>query len=147
MDRRRIDAGHSADGSFRRLAGFSMTAPLLLLILFSVSLSGLAQVLFKYGVSTAAARAAMADGSAASVLLAFVDSPAVIAGLAMYGFGTLIWLNVLSRTDLSLAYPFVGLSFIITALLGYILFHEPFHPGRVAGTVLVVAGVILVARS
>ncbi len=124
-----------------------MTVPLLFLILLSVSLSGLAQVSFKLGVSSASARAAMADGSIASALFAFAQSPAVIVGLAMYGVGTLIWLNVLSRMDLSLAYPFVGLSFLITALLGYLLFHEPFHPGRIAGTALVIAGVILVARS
>jgi multidrug transporter EmrE-like cation transporter len=124
-----------------------MTAPLLFLILLSVSLSGFAQVSFKLGVSSAAARAAMADGSVTSTLLAFGQSPAVIIGLGMYGIGTLIWLNVLSRMDLSLAYPFVGLSFLITALLGYCFFHEPFHVGRIAGTALVVAGVILVARS
>jgi len=124
-----------------------MSAPVLLLILLSVSLSGFAQVSFKFGVSSVATRAAMADGSIASMLLAFAQSPAVIVGLAMYGVGTLIWLNVLSRMDLSQAYPFVGLSFLLTALLGYFLFHEPFHPGRLAGTALVIAGVILVARS
>jgi drug/metabolite transporter (DMT)-like permease len=124
-----------------------MSAPLLLLILLSVSLSGFAQVAFKLGVSSTATRAAMADGSIPSLLLTFAQSPAIIAGLAMYGIGTLIWLNVLSRMDLSQAYPFVGLSFLITALLGYFLFHEPFHPGRLAGTALVIAGVILVARS
>ncbi|HEY4077859.1 MAG TPA: EamA family transporter [Rhizomicrobium sp.] len=124
-----------------------MSAPVFLLILLSVSLSGFAQVSFKLGVSSAATQAAMASGSIPSVLLAFAQSPAVIAGLAMYGVGTLIWLNVLSRMDLSQAYPFVGLSFLLTALLGYFLFHEPFHPGRIAGTALVIAGVVLVARS
>jgi drug/metabolite transporter (DMT)-like permease len=124
-----------------------MSGPVFLLILLSVSLSGFAQVSFKLGVSSAATQAAMASGSIPSALLAFALSPAIIAGLAMYGVGTLIWLNILSRMDLSQAYPFVGLSFLLTALLGYFLFHEPFHPGRIAGTALVIAGVILVARS
>ncbi|HEY4076674.1 MAG TPA: hypothetical protein VGM26_07045 [Rhizomicrobium sp.] len=124
-----------------------MTSRLLLLILLSVSLSGIAQVSFKIGVSTHEIRAAMASGDVSSLVLAFLLSPAVLAGLAMYGIGTLIWLSVLARMDLSLAYPFVGLSFLLTAILGYFLFHEAFHAGRILGTALVMAGVVLVARS
>lgn len=119
----------------------------LALILFSVTLSGLAQVAFKLGVSTATTRMAVAAGSPVPIALAFAQSPAIIAGLAMYGVGTLVWLNVLARMDLSQAYPFVGLSFMLTAILGHYLFHETFHAGRIMGTALVIAGVILVARS
>jgi drug/metabolite transporter (DMT)-like permease len=123
-----------------------MTSRSLLLILFSVALSGFAQVAFKFGVSSGSVRAAMAGGSQSSILLTFAQSPAVIAGLAMYGVGTLVWLNVLARTDLSVAYPFVGLSFLVTALLGHFLLHETLLPGQVLGTALVIAGVVLVAR-
>lgn len=124
-----------------------MSSRLLVLILISVSLSGFAQVSFKSGVSAIAVRTAMASGAIPSVLLAFLQSPAVLAGLAMYGVGTLIWLSVLARLDLSLAYPFVGLSFVLTAILGHFIFHEAFNPARVLGTALVIAGVVLVARS
>ena len=124
-----------------------MSSRNLLLILFSVALSGFAQVAFKFGVSTAPVRAAMANGTPWSLMREFAQSPAVIAGLAMYGVGTLVWLNVLARMDLSLAYPFVGLSFLLTALLGHYLFQEAFHTGGFLGTALVIAGVVLVARS
>jgi multidrug transporter EmrE-like cation transporter len=123
-----------------------MSARMILPILLSVSLSGLAQVFFKIGVSTGPVRAALAAGALPQMLLAFALSPAILAGLAMYGVGTLVWLNVLARMDLSLAYPFVGLSFLVTALFGHFLFHEAFHAGRVFGTGLVIAGIILVAR-
>jgi drug/metabolite transporter (DMT)-like permease len=124
-----------------------MTSRLLLLILLSVTLSGIAQVSFKMGVSTPGVREAMTSGGVSQLVMAFLLSPAVLAGLAMYGVGTLIWLSVLARIDLSLAYPFVGLSFLLTAILGHFLFHEAFHAGRILGTALVVAGVVLVARS
>jgi len=124
-----------------------MSSRLLLLILLSVALSGFAQVSFKMGVSTHGVRAAMASGEVPSLLMAFLLSPAVLAGLAMYGVGTLIWLNVLARMDLSLVYPFVGLSFLLTAVLAHLLFHEAFGSGRIIGTMLVIAGVALVARS
>ena len=124
-----------------------MSARMIFLILLSVSLSGLAQVFFKIGVSAGPVRAALAGGSLPQLLLMFVQSPTVITGLAMYGVGTLVWLNVLARMDLSLAYPFVGLSFLLTALFGHFLFHEAFHAGRAFGTGLVIAGIILVART
>ena len=46
------------------------------------------------------------------------------------------------------AYPFVvALGFVITAVAGWLLFNEPMSLSRVAGTVLICAGVVLVARS
>ena len=123
-----------------------MPLPLLILAVFSVSLSGLAQALFKLGVSAPGAKAAFAAGSPVLVAQALALSPGVIGGLALYGVGTLVWLNVLARAPLSVAYPFVGLSFVLTAALGYFLFQEALTPVRLAGTALVVLGVALVGR-
>jgi drug/metabolite transporter (DMT)-like permease len=124
-----------------------MTARILLLILASVALSGLAQVSFKLGVSSGPVSAAVASGSLPRLLTAYALSPGVIAGLAMYGIGTVVWLGVLARTPLSIAYPFVGLSFIITATLGFLMFGETLTAGRVLGTALVIGGVVLVGRA
>lgn len=123
-----------------------MRAPMLALILFSVTLSGLAQVSFKLGMSSEAVRGAISGRALPEILLAVALSPGVVAGLALYGVGTLVWLSVLSRTELSLAYPFVGFSFIITAALGFLLFHEAMGPSRLIGTALVIGGVVLVGR-
>ena len=71
----------------------------------------------------------------------------VIAGLAMYGLGALLWLLVLARIDVSAAYPFVGLGFVMTMMLGWLLLGESLQPTRVAGTLLIALGVVLVART
>ena len=73
--------------------------------------------------------------------------PGVLGGLALYGIGTVVWLRALARTELSQAYPFVGLGFVLTAALGYVLFNEALGPSRLIGTALVIAGVFLVGRS
>ncbi len=86
------------------------------------------------------------SGSLIEAVLAFSRNPGIIGGLALYGVGTLLWLNVLARTELSQAYPFVGLGFVITAVLGYLIFHDTFGPSRLAGTLLVIIGICLVAR-
>ena len=123
-----------------------MTGTMLLLILASVVLGAVAQVLMKLGMTAAAMREALATGAAAPVVLAVLTSPGVMGGLALYGIATVLWLGVLSRVELSQAFPFVGLSFVLAAVLGYFVFAEAVSAMRVAGIALIVAGVVLVGR-
>jgi len=126
-----------------------MTASTLMLILVSVSLSALAQISFKLGVSAAGRHAGVA-GATAPVpegLVAALLTPGVLIGLSLYGLGTLLWLTALGRVEVSQAYPFVGLGFVLTAVLGYVLFGDALGPQRVAGILLVIGGIVLVARS
>jgi drug/metabolite transporter (DMT)-like permease len=116
-----------------------MTASTLLLILVSVTLSAVAQISFKFGMSSVAARQAG--------LVEALFTPGVMVGLALYGLGTLLWLSVLSRTEVSQAYPFVGLGFVLTAILGHLLFNDAIGPQRILGIFVVIGGIVLVARS
>ena len=120
----------------------AMSARLLLLILASVSLSAVAQLCLKIGTSgTAPGR------PAASEMAGMLSSPMVLLGLAFYGVGALLWLFVLARAPLSLAYPFVGLGFILTMAAGAWVLGEAVTPSRFIGTLLIAGGCVLVARS
>ncbi|EZP73550.1 putative permease [Sphingomonas paucimobilis] len=121
-----------------------MTFRLFLLILTSVSLSALAQLALKMGTTAAAsARTAGVGGEVGGL----IQSPMVLAGLGLYGVGALLWLFVLGRAPLSLAYPFVGMGFILTMLAGALYLGEGLSAARVGGTLLIAAGCVLVARS
>jgi drug/metabolite transporter (DMT)-like permease len=124
-----------------------MRGMILLLALVSITMSAVAQVLFKVGMGTAAMREALTAGAAARVARTVVLSPWIVGGLALYGLGTVLWLAVLSRAELSQAYPFVGLSFVLTAIFGWLLFHDALSPSRIAGIAAIVVGVWLVGRS
>jgi len=119
-----------------------MSLRLLLLILASVALSALAQLALKTGTGAAAR-----SRGAGSELLAMAQSPYILGGLALYGLGAVLWLFVLASAPLSLAYPFVGLGFIFTMLAGALVLGEQVTAGRIAGTLLIAAGCVLVARS
>ncbi len=121
-----------------------MTLRLFLLILASVSLSALAQLALKIGTSSAAAARSAGLGGEMGGLM---QSPMIFVGLGLYGFGALLWLFVLGRAPLSLAYPFVGIGFILTMLAGIFYLHEGVSFSRVAGTLMIAAGCVLVARS
>ena len=124
-----------------------MQGIVLALAMASIALSSVAQVLLKLGMTCGDVRAAIAAGAPTGIVQAVLLSPAVVGGLALYGLGTVLWLAVLARAELSQAYPFVGLSFVLTAAMGYFLFADALPPGRIAGIALIVAGVLLVGRS
>ena len=122
-----------------------MTTSTLGLLLLSVTLSAAAQILFKIGMTSQAKQVGL-DQSVWSLFAALL-LPGVFGGLLLYGVGTVVWLAVLSRVEVSQAYPFVGLGFALTALLGYAVFGDSLSILRTCGIVMIVGGVILVARS
>lgn len=123
-----------------------MSPAIVALILLSVSMSAVAQVVLKFGMSSTATKTALALGGIHAVK-AIALNPYVWLGLGIYGAGTVLWLGVLSKIDVSQAYPFVGLGFLLTMAFGVFLLGEPFSAGRIAGTLMVLGGVLLVARS
>ena len=106
-------------------------------VLLSVALNAAGQILFK------AARAAQPE---ASVLALFLH-PDTWGGLLIYGLSAVCWLWVLARTQLSLAYPILSLTFPIVLGLSAVLFAETITPLRWAGVGVIVVGVSLLART
>jgi drug/metabolite transporter (DMT)-like permease len=122
-----------------------MTLRLFMLILISVSLSAMAQLALKLGVQAAGSNSASTEFGGR--LWTLLRSPMVFAGFGLYGVGAVLWLLVLSRAPLSVAYPFVGLGFILTLIAGASYLHEDVSWVRILGTVFIAAGCALVARS
>ncbi len=123
-----------------------MTWNILLLIFLSVTISAVAQIALKHGMSSTPVQQALVQGGA-EALHGVAKSLFVWLGLALYGVGALLWLGVLARVDVSQAYPFVGLGFLLTMIFGVFLLGEAFSMMRAIGTLLVLAGVILVAKT
>jgi drug/metabolite transporter (DMT)-like permease len=121
-----------------------MKPALLATILGTVSLSAFAQVALKIGTS---ALQSTAGKGLPAVILSAATSPFIWLGLGIYGASVLAWLWVLSKTDVSVAYPFVGISFVLTAVMGAVFLHENVSMLRAAGTLFVIFGCILIAKS
>jgi multidrug transporter EmrE-like cation transporter len=119
----------------------------LTLTLLSVGLTALAQICLKVGVGNPALQGLLAAKDWPAFIAQSLVSPWVMIGLGGYVVSTATWLLVLARADLSAAYPFVSLAFVATSLYGYLALHEPLGAARVGGIVLIIGGVLLVARS
>jgi multidrug transporter EmrE-like cation transporter len=114
------------------------------LLLFSIALSTAAQILLKVGMS--GLRGGPAAGPAAALMQA-AFSPWVIGGLTAYVASAVVWLLVLSKVDVSRAYPCVALGFALTVVAGHFLLGEPVGLMRVLGVAVIMGGVALVAVS
>ena len=122
-----------------------ITWQILVLVLFSVGCSAIGQIALKFGMASASVQAALAAGGVVPVGPAIVNNPFVLGGLFLYGFSAVLWLFVLARLDVSIAYSFVSLGFIVIMSLGCLLFGEPFTLRKLIGTIVVMLGVYLVA--
>ncbi|HVL65144.1 MAG TPA: EamA family transporter [Actinomycetota bacterium] len=73
--------------------------------------------------------------------------PRLWGGLALFGCSAAFWLVVLSRVPLSLAYPFVGISYIVVVLIARFALHEEVPPLRWVGVALVALGIAVIGAS
>jgi drug/metabolite transporter (DMT)-like permease len=121
----------------------------LIVAVASVLLSVLAQIALKLGTSQALAAHGV-PGEAAPLLRTLTTSltqPAVLLGFALYGAGAVLWLYVLARWDVSKAYPFVGLGFVLTLAIGTAFLGERLSWERALGCLLICGGLVLIVRS
>ncbi|HCY86049.1 MAG TPA: small multi-drug resistant family protein [Desulfobacteraceae bacterium] len=115
------------------------------IILTSVALSVLAQILLKLGMTHPLVQTHLKT-TILPAAYAILTNPFVLGGMAAYVAGAVFWLIVLARVEVSRAYPFVGLGFIGTMLFAYFFLNEPITLNKFMGTLLVVAGIILISR-
>jgi multidrug transporter EmrE-like cation transporter len=81
------------------------------------------------------------------MFFSIVFQPLVFAGIFFFGVSSVFWLVVLSRIQLSMAYPLVSIGYIVVAILSSIFFKETVSIVRWAGIVTICVGVLLISRS
>jgi multidrug transporter EmrE-like cation transporter len=123
-----------------------MTPITITLVLVCVALNTLAQLLLKAGVSTVGTiNLGMGHVWKSAMSLAFEWH--IFTGLVCYVASVGIWMLVLSRTEVSVAYPLSSLGYVATAVAAWYFFSEPMTVTRIAGIVVIIVGVYLVAKS
>jgi multidrug transporter EmrE-like cation transporter len=70
----------------------------------------------------------------------------ILGGLALYGLSSIFWIIALSKTDLSYAYPFLSLGYILVILFSYFLLHEPLSIYRIIGIACIIVGLLVIAH-
>ena len=116
-----------------------MTLPQALLLLSTVLLLAFGQILFKL----ASQDLVLTPVGIASSLINLKLASALI----IYAIATLLWLVSLKQLPLSLAYPFVAMTFFVVPIFAQLILNEPVGWNTYVGAGIIAIGVIVsVAR-
>ena len=118
----------------------------LILILVDVALNVTGQLSLKYGMSKIG-NFSLSLSTLPPVFIKAATNLHVLLGLVCYGLGFMVWLIVLSKAEVSYAYPLISLGYVFTAILARALLGEAVGATRLAGIVVTCFGVFLIARS
>lgn len=77
-------------------------------------------------------------------LFGVLMTPELLAGLCCYGVGSVAYILLLTRVNLSVAGPSAALTYIFSVLVGYFFFREAIPLSRALGLGLIICGVLLV---
>ena len=72
--------------------------------------------------------------------------PLVLSGFIAGLLASLAWMAAISRFELSYAYPFMSLNFVVVVLLSFLLFNEALNPYKIVGLGLICIGVFVLSR-
>lgn len=116
----------------------------IVLILIAMSLGAFGQLFMKMGMQ------AIGQVSVTQIITEKLTQIAtekfIVAGVLLYVLSLGVWLAVLSKSELSFAYPLIGLSYVVVAVLSSVFLHENLTAFRIFGIALIVAGVFFVIR-
>jgi len=115
-------------------------------ILVSGVLGVTGQLVIKRGLVALGSQALRPD-TLPSFVASLALNPLIVGGLAVYLLGTLFWLVALSRLDLSFAYPFASLNYVLVLLASWLVLGELPSATRLAGVALICLGVCAIART
>jgi drug/metabolite transporter (DMT)-like permease len=141
-----LGAGRQLARERTRVNGNSAMVMTMACILLSTACGVIGQLLLKKAMNQIGVITPTAGGLP-SIVLRIAMSPLVIIGLSCYVLGSFFWLIALSRTDLSFAYPFASLSYILAFAGSWYFFGETISTLRLSGLVVIILGVMLVSRS
>jgi multidrug transporter EmrE-like cation transporter len=73
-------------------------------------------------------------------------NPWIIASITATFLAGVSWMLVMTKFDISYAYPWIGLNFVLMLFFGVVLFEESFNYPKLIGTIMVIGGIAIVSR-
>ena len=118
-----------------------------LYILISVLVGAVGQVLLKKGMDgIGQLTLSLPWRQLGATLWRIGTNPYVFTGFVVYLCANVFWLVALSRVDLSYAYPFASLSYVVMLIASWLFFKENITPVRLLGTLVICLGVFIIYR-
>ena len=114
-------------------------------IMAGVALNTVAQLCLKQGMLSIGS-ADMNANALVEMAMKAILNPFIIIGMLCYVTSFAVWLIVLSRVEVSLAYPMLSIGYIVTAIVGYYFWGESLGVTKIVGIILICSGVAVMFR-
>jgi multidrug transporter EmrE-like cation transporter len=120
----------------------------LALILTSIVLGSIGQVVLKIGANKLEniSQVAFSIESILKIVWEIFSTPVIIVGLVFFALSFLLWVVVLTKMQLSYAYPMVSLGYIVVSILSYLIFKESFTLNKILGIGIIIIGIFIINR-
>jgi multidrug transporter EmrE-like cation transporter len=143
------------------MAGHKLKPQVLVNLSASIFMGVFAQLLMKYGMNKlrkivrlsphhshqSNSHIYVALFKTAKVLFIIFSDKFVITGVVLYLISMFFWIKVLSKIDLSVAYPFVSIGIVLTVILAAVTLGEPVPLFRWVGIFITLCGVYVIVSS
>lgn len=114
-------------------------------ILSTVLFTVYSQIIFRWQVGLAGPLPADAYGKI-RFIIAQLANPWVISAIGATFLAGVSWMLAMTKFEVSYAYPFVSLTYVLILAASVVFFHEAMSFPKVAGSILIVLGIITIAR-
>lgn len=79
-------------------------------------------------------------------VLSLMLNPWVLSGIVATFLAGISWMLAMTKFEISYAYPFISLNYILVLLAGFLLFNETLNATKLIGSALVMLGIIVIAK-
>lgn len=117
-----------------------------IIALASVSLNALAQIALRKTMLTLGQMPSELSGYF-NLALNLLSNIWFMLGMGCYVISIGLWMVVLGKVEVSLAYPLLSVGYILTAVIGYFFMGENVNLIRIIGLTFICVGIIIIPRS
>jgi len=109
-------------------------------------MSSTAHIFLKKGMMTYATNAIKSDGIT-SLVWTVGTNPWVTGGMFLHVSALVVWLWALSKVDISFAYPFLALGYVLVMAMAWFWLGEELNPMKILGMGIIIVGILVLARA
>ena len=112
----------------------------IIIIVMSITMSSFAHLLLKKGAEQFGAQFNLSN-----VLRLFLDYW-IMGGIFLHILALIIWVWALSRVDITFAYPFLSLGYVIVSFIAWHWLGESLTPLKITGMSIIMIGLIVMSH-
>ena len=116
------------------------------IILLSILMSSTAHLFLKKGMMIHALNTVKSDGVVGLVWTEGTN-PWVVGGMFLHVSALVVWLWALSKVDISFAYPFLALGYVLVSAMAWFWLGEELSTMRSLGMGIIIIGILVLAKA